>query len=257
MSLDGWRASDILKLTSKRGDSLTGMTAFDNEPQARLLRALAEQLKVPLMHIARNAELSRLSPSSESLSTMEYTADMALRLIDSYLLSLRLKAIPVLELEPVSVSATLQDTAQKLNHLARQYDCDLDIRLSGKYGPVMAHRESIEAAYMSLGYAFIESAPANGVAHHVTFAAHRSVGGLVVGVFGDQPRLGMDMFRRARALYGTARQSFPALSGNNGAGVFVAEALLGSMEAQLRTAKHQKLHGLAATFLPSQQMQLV
>lgn len=233
------------------------MTAFDSEPQARLLRALAEQLKSPLMQIARSAELGRMVNPQDALPNIEYTADMALRLIDSYLLSVELKALPSLELEPVSVGAVLQDTIMRLQTLASHYDCNLDVRLSGKYAPVMAHRKSLEAAYMSLGYAFIEAAPQADRHHQVIFAAHRSAQGLVVGVFGDQPNLSSDMFRRAKALYGTARQSFPALSGTNGAGVFVADALLGTMSSPLRTARHQKLNGLAATFLPSRQTQLV
>lgn len=233
------------------------MTAFDNEPQARLLRALAEQLKVPLVHIARNAELGQVKKDDTVLSTIESSAEMALRLIDSYLLSIRLQSLPSLELEPVSVSAVLQDTAHRLYGMAKQYDCDLDIRIAGKYEPVMAHRESLEAAYMSLGYSFIESAPQQDLAHQVIFAAHKSSQGLVAGVFGEQPQLSADMFRRARALYGSSRQAMPTMSGNNGAGVFVADALLGVMAAKLRTARHNKLQGLAATLLPSRQLQLI
>lgn len=233
------------------------MTAFDSEPQARLLRALAEQIKLPLMQIARSAELGQLIREPDALPAIEYTADMALRLIDSYLLSVQLRALPTLELEPVSVSAVLQDTTSRLHMLAKQYGCTLDVRLSGKFEPIMAHRESLEAAYMSLGYAFIESAPQHDYEHQVVFAAHRSARGLVVGVFGNQPLLTADMFRRAKALYGTARQAFPAVSPTNGAGVFVADALLDNMATSLRTARHHKFNGLAATFLQSKQLQLV
>ncbi len=234
-----------------------GIEAFNGAAQDRLLRALAEQLKVPLIQIARAAELGKLTDTKNALGHIEYTADMGLRLIDSYLLSVQLQAQPVLELEPVSVSAVLQDTVHRLNQLAKQYDCELEVHLSGKYEPVMANRESLEAAFATLGYAFIESVPPADSRHRIVLAAHRSAKGVVAGVFSEEPTMTADMFGRARALYGTARQAAPGLSSGSGAGLFVADTLLTSMSSPLRMARHQKLSGIAATFLPSQQLQLV
>lgn len=232
-------------------------TAFGNDAQERLLRALAEQLKLPLLQIAREAELAHAAQDSSALGTISYTADMALRLVDSYLLSVQLQALPSLELEPVSVSAVLQDTAHRLNQLAKQYDCDLEVHLSGKYEPVMAHRQSLESAFATLGYAFIEAAPHEDVKHRVVLGAHRSTHGLVAGIFGSQEGLNTDMLRRGKALFGSARQSMPGLSPAAGAGIFVADSLLKSMETQLHLSRHNKLSGLAATLIPSQQLSLV
>ncbi len=234
-----------------------GIQAFDNAAQDRLLRALAEQLKVPLIQIARQAELAKLTDTKDAFGHIEYTADMGLRLIDSYLLSVQLQAQPMLQLEPVSVSAVLQDTVHRLNHLAKQYDCELEVHLSGKYEPVMANRESLEAAFATLGYAFIESVPPADSRHRIVLAAHRSSKGLVAGVFSEEAVMTSEMFGRAKALYGSARQPAPGLSGGSGAGLFVADSLLASMASPLRMARHQKLSGLAATFLPSQQLQLI
>lgn len=182
---------------------------------------------------------------------------MALRLVDSYLLSVQLQSLPSLELEPVSVSAVLQDTAHKLNLLARQYDCDLEVHLSGRYAPVMAHRQSLEAAYATLGYAFIEAIPNADNKHRVILGAHRSSNGLVAGIFGNQQELSADMYRRGQALYGTAKQSMPGMSPSAGAGVFVADSLLRHMATPLHVSRHNRLSGLAATLLPSRQLTLV
>jgi hypothetical protein len=233
------------------------INAFSNAPEERLLKALAEQLKSPFLQIAREAELAQMTEATPALRNIEYTADMALRLIDGYLLSLRLQALPVLDLEPVSVSGMLQDTAQRLNHLAKLYDCDLELDIAGRYGPVMAHRQSLEAAYVSLGYAFIESVPPTDHKHRVVLAARSTSKGLVTGVFGAQPALSANAFKRSKALYGNATQPLPALSAHNGAGIFVANSLLEAMASSLRVARHQKLNGLAATLLPSQQLQLI
>jgi hypothetical protein len=234
-----------------------GTAAFDNSAQERLLRALAEQLKLPLLQIAREAELAATNQTPESLKSISYTADMALRLVDSYLLSVQLQALPSLELEPVSVSAVLQDTAHRLNQLAKQYDAELEVHLSGKYEPVMSHRQSLEAAFATLGYSFIEAVPHAGKKHKIILGAHRSSKGLVAGVFGNQDGLSTDMYKRGMALFGTARQAVPGLTPHAGAGVFVAESLLNNMQTPLHLSRHNKLLGLAATLLPSQQLSLV
>jgi hypothetical protein len=151
----------------------------------------------------------------------------------------------------------LNDTAHKLAPLARQNDCDIEIQLSGKYGPAMAHPGSLQSALMLLGYSLIEVRTTERRRHRVVLGAHRSVRGLVTGIFDNQPGLSTDMFRRGRALYGTARQALPAVSGASGASVFVADALLRSMAAPLHVARHHKLAGLATTLHPSNQLQLV
>lgn len=230
---------------------------YDMVTSERLLRALAEQLKLPLLQIAREAELAGANKDISALGSIGYTADMALRLIDSYLLSVQLQTLPSLELEPVSVSAVLQDTAHELAKLAAQYNCDLEVDLSGKYQPVMAHRQSLEAAYATLGHAFIESHPEASLRHKVILGAHKSQRGLVAGIFGSQDGINSDMLRRGRALFGTARQTLPGMSPAAGAGVFVADSLLTSMEAPLHVSRHNRLAGLAATLVPSRQLQLV
>lgn len=226
---------------------------MQSSPDERLLRALAEQLKLPLLQIARTAELG----DPAMLAAIGNIADTALRLVDGFLLSNDTNAQESLELQPVSVSSILNDTAHKLQPFARQNGCDIEVDLHGKYGPVMAHQESLESAFALLGYSLIEARTSGEHRHEIVLAAHKSASGLVAGVFDNQPGLSTDMFRRGRALYGTARQPLPTLSGANGAGVFVADSLLKAMSAPLHTARHNKLAGLAATLHQSSQLKLV
>lgn len=226
----------------------------DTGSDERLLRALAEQIKLPLLQIARTAELN----DPAYLSVISTVADTALSLVDGFLLSTERKAQGSLELEPVSLSSVLNDTAHKLDYWAKQNDCDIEVRLSGKYVPVMAHEQSLQSALMLLGYSLIEARTPERSRHQIVLAAHRSPhGGLVAGVFDNQPGLSTDVFRRGRALYGSARQTMPAVTSTTGAGVFVADALLRTMEAPLHVARHNRLTGLAGTFHQSSQLQLV
>ena len=233
---------------------------YSAEEQQRLLHALAEQLKLPLLQISRQAELVSLTNDLAALDTVRMTANSALQLLDNYLLSTRLNGGQVeVALEPVSLSAVLQDTAQHLYEVAGLYQCELELHLAGRYEPVMAHRAGLEAALTSLGYVFIEAQSAQPHKRRpvVTLAAHRSRWGIVGGLYADLEGLSTDMYTRAQTLYGRARQPLTQLSASNGAGVFVADALLSSMSANLRIAHHRKLTGLAATFQPSKQLSLV
>ena len=134
----------------------------DNKEVAteRLLLAVAEQIKTPLLHIARQAELSRLQSGLQStgLSLIEATAERTIKFIDSYVLSTQLlSGQQRLELEPVSLSSALHDAAQTLDQLAKDYGCDIELRLSGKYAPVMAHRTGLTTALTNLGMVLIEA----------------------------------------------------------------------------------------------------
>ncbi len=226
-----------------------------SEPHERLLVALAEQLKLPLLQIARGAELVTMDGSTRTHQSIAQTADVALRLIDGYLLSIA-PTQTELSLEPISISALLQDTAHRLEQLAKRYDCKLEISLSGKYGPVMANRQNLEAAFTMLGYSLIEAQPSE---QHPTvlLAAHKSAAGLVAGIFGSQEGLTSDMFRRARALYGSARQPLTSTTTASSAGIFIADSLMQSMAAPLHLARHHRFTGLAATLLPSRQLHFV
>jgi len=220
----------------------------------RLLRALAEQIKLPLVQIASMAELG----NPNSLESIAHITEAALSLVDGFLLSSQRAEQETLELEPVSLSSVLMETSHQLDFWAKQNNCDIEVRLAGKYVPVMAHQKSLRSALLLLGYSLIEARAVERRRHRVVLAAHRNPhGGLVAGVFDNQPGISADAFRRGRALYGSARQPIPGLGGANGAGVFIADALLRTMAAPLRVARHNNLTGLAGTFHPSSQLQFV
>lgn len=107
-----------------------------------LLLSVAEQLKVPLTAIARQAELGQLTGDAERVdpAAIRMQATAALTLVDSYLLGLELlRTEERLHLEPVSISSTLTDAAHDLDRFAQQYQVQLEVEIGGKYGPVMGN----------------------------------------------------------------------------------------------------------------------
>ncbi len=218
-----------------------------SQRQAQLFLALAEELKLPFMHIARLAELTGMQATSSqtggsriaeaSLHDIQATADMSLQLLDSYLLSLRLSLQPEarLSVEPVSVSAVLHDTMHELKAVAAQYGVSLELHVQARYEPVMAHRQALQSALICLGYSLIEALPSTGVPNlRLQLATHRTKYGIVAGVYGELDGLTPRMFERALNLQGSSRQPMVASMAASGAGIFVADAILGAMASRLR-----------------------
>jgi hypothetical protein len=227
----------------------------------RLFLSLAEQMKLPLLQIVRQAELGALTGNTaEPLEQVRTNADVALKLVDGYLLSMRLAAEEhgTIEQESISVASVLYDAAQQLHPIAQIYGVELELSVDGKYGPVTAHREGLQSALVSLGYALIEALPATDAPQmKLQLAAHRCRYGIVAGLYADVDRLTTEALRQGRRLHGNARQPLPALSHCGGAGVFVADAILRAIGARLKVSHHHNRSGLGAVLQPNPQLQLI
>lgn len=226
-----------------------------------LLLSVAEELKLPLLQIARQTEqLGLADPATEpALRTIQATADSALNLLDNYVLGVRLALDPAhLNTESVSVSSILYDAGQQLDALARNYGVTLELNVAGRFGPVLAHRQGLQAALVSLGSALIEALPAQQQGKlKLQLATHRSRYGIVAGLYADTKQLSTDVLRRGRQLQRRSRQPLLNLSHTSGAGIFVADTILQAMQLHLRTSRHHRLYGLGTVLQPSRQVQLV
>lgn len=227
----------------------------------RLLLGLAEQLKLPLLQIARRSELAQGRPAAaDNFRDIQATAEAALRLVDSYLLGVHLAEDRQQELllEPVSVSSVLYDAGQQLDSVAKFYGVKLELNIAGKFGPVLAHRQGLQSALVSLGTALIEALPAlESPELTLQLATHRCRYGIVAGVYSDTETLTAEALRQGRKLLGLSRQPLVSVSPGGAAGVFVADALLKAMRLKLRTSRHHNLYGLGTVLQPNHQLALV
>lgn len=223
-----------------------------------LLLSVAEQLKLPLLQIARQAEHGRLTNNTDA-GAIQVAADSALQLIDNYTLGVRLSLDrQLLETEPVSISSILYAARQELSSLAKSYGVNLELNVAGKFGPVMAHRVGLQAALVSLGSALIEALPAHGDKQlRLQLATHRCRYGVVAGLYADTEEITSDMLARGRALQGRARQPLSTLTHSSGAGIFVADSILEAMNLKLKVSRHHGMFGLGTVLQPNHQLQLV
>jgi K+-sensing histidine kinase KdpD len=235
--------------------------AENDNSQAVLLRSVAEQLKTPLMYLARQAELGAQTADApdQIFKTMQIHADMSLRLVDSYLLGLDItNSQTALELEPVSVSAALYDIAHDLTPLAKQYNTDVELVLAGKYGQVMAHPAGLRAALYGLGFVLSEVAHPDKIRNTLRIAAHRTRNGIVTGVYiegAEKIQTSLAHAQSGQSVF--KRQPFAQLTAGTGAGIFVADTIFSAMQTKLRSGKFRNQQGLAVTLQPSQQLQLI
>ncbi len=231
--------------------------ASDEQQVERLFASLAEQVKLPFLQVARAAELLGTDVQTDkNKQTIIETSQAATRLIDGFLLTMRLQQESQLALEPISISSVLFDTAELLDRYAKMHDCELELDVAGKYGPVMAHGAGLQAALANIGYSFIDAAE-SGRPKVIKLGVRRTRGGITAGVYSDASGLSSNMLKQAKLMHGKVHQPMTSFTNDTAAGVFVADSLLESLGAPMRIAHMRGMTGLAATFAPSRQLSLV
>lgn len=225
----------------------------------KLLFNVIEQIKLPLSQIGRQAELGRLTGNVD-LTLIERTADTALTLLNNFLFSVQLEINnQIINLESVSIASMLYDTGQALSQLANNYSVDVELSIAGKYGPVMANKKALQTAFVSLGSDLIESLPAQ-ESHSpikLQLATHRCRYGIVAGMYVDSAYITSNTLRQGHKLYGQVRQPLAGLSHRSGAGIFVAEAILKSMNLSLKSSRHHGKYGFGTILQPNHQLELI
>lgn len=235
-----------------------------NEQQA-LLAALSDDLTLPLLQIKTALEL--LEHENWSKSSLKkhsaglfLSAENGLQLVEAYRLALRAEEINAMSLEPVAVSAILQDVAHQLTPYARQYDTEVIVDVQGRLTPVLAHQPSLSAALQCLSTSLIRAQASQVQDKHlrILLGAHRSPDNLIAtGVFSSVNGLSDRTLRAARSLVGKARQPLPAVPAGAASGVLVADMLCSAMWAPLRAAAWRNMGGLATSVPVSKQLQFV
>lgn len=219
-----------------------------------LFAAVAEQLKTPLLQIARLSELD----DSTVLQRISIMSEHALRLVDAYMQTM-VQAQTILLLEPVSSSAVLYDAANILRPFARQFDYDIEIDIRGKSVPIMAHRDSLRAMIVLLGASLIEAGAGESAndQRYLVLGTHHAAHGTVVGAFSNNLTLSQKALQLTRLLHGRAAQVVPTLGLAGGGGLAIADKLSEQLSAPLKAYRHSSLMGIGSLLLPSKQLQLL
>lgn len=237
-----------------------GVAAVTDQ-QERLFVSLAEQLSQNFLKITRIAETAPFSDGATQelqWALVHDVAESAMLLTESFALNARLvQHLVTPQLEPVTVSALLYDAAQQLVPLAKRYGIELQIADLPRMSLVMSDRLVLQSALVSLGQVFVAAEAGNEIVRPLQLAAHHSRYGVVAGLYVEGSELSTEAFRRARSLYGSARQPLARLTSGPATGVFIADNLLHAIAAKLHVARYRNLTGLATTLPVCNQLQLV
>lgn len=228
--------------------------AHDHQRNQQMLSAVAQHMKLPLLYMRQHAELVR-SGAEFSPDIIETAADSGMLLIENYLHWQRVaEQGESLDMHQSSLSSLLYDVAHSLERIAKSYNAQVQLDISGKYGPVMTHQRTLEAALVSLGLSYIEAAQDDSP---VVLGVHRSRWGIVAGVYSHSNNVSAEMFKCGQRLVGRSLQPMPIVSHSSMSGFLIAAGLLDVLSTRLRVAKHRGMQGLATTLTPNPQLALL
>ena len=228
-------------------------SARDNQSQSQLLNAVAEHLKLPLLYMRQHAELARFG-GEFSPDFIESAADSGLLMVENYIHWQQISEQPDMQMESSSLSSIFYDVAQRLDSIAKSHNGCLQLNINGRYGPITTNRRTLEAALQSLGLAFIEATQDDSP---VVMGIHKTRWGIVAGVYSKSASVTADMFKCSKILGGSVRQPMPGFSHSSMSGMFLADALFGSLSQKLRISKHHHMSGLGTTLKPNPQLMLL
>ncbi len=209
---------------------------------AATLRAVAYELKQPLIRIARQTELDDAS----ELPSIRQNAEDALRLIDSFLLTAQSEyGQQSLNLEPLQAGAVLYDVSQQLK---RQTSVAIDSRV---HEAVMTHRSALASILAVFGDIIGD------LSSHVVLRSYKTRNGAVgIGVFGATKLTRADL-RQAMELQGNAHAPLGKINTQSKIPLSIAEGLCRAIGGTM-TIKHMgTLSGLATELPRSEQLSLV
>lgn len=223
-----------------------------------LFTCLAEQVKLPFLQVSQAAELISLDSLNiaKNQQTIQEVSAAAIQLIDGFLLQVRMQQESRLDLESVSVSSVMYDTADLLSSYAKLHDCEIRLEVSGRFGPVMSHALGLRSALANIGYSIIDAAEV-GKRQTITLGVRKNTGGIMAGVYSDSIDISSALLKQAREMKGQAHQPISGLASGSAAGIFVADSLMTNLGATLKVSKLRGMAGLGASFLPSRQLSLV
>jgi hypothetical protein len=207
------------------------------------VRALAHELKYPLVEIARHAELIA---DKQAAGEIQSTAEQTLRLIDSYLLCAQAE-YGQLALEPVTAGSALYDVSMRLRNIEMPIVID-----DRAHAPVMTHSGALTACLELCARTLVSSV---GVTSVRLKSFNDRSGRIGIGVLVDA-NIQQDDFTQAIMRAGKSHMPLARVASRGQVSLTVADTLSKAIGSSLQVKKLGKLHGFI-TYLPkSEQMAL-
>lgn len=215
--------------------------------QARLLKSLAEELKNPLILIARQAEM-------DNHVSIQRTAEHTLQLIDSYLLIAQTEyGQKVLPLETVGIGSVIYEVISEFRPLAEQRGIDLSMQI--KDANVMAHRAGLKSALWCLTE--LCSSSADNGRKQVKIQTAKQGEKILITVLGEGLELAEKDVELNRRLQGQSRLAAAGKLDDSGVRLAIADTLATTFGQGIKVKKSARFTGFGFDVMNSRQLTLV
>lgn len=216
------------------------------DDQFKLLRNLAEDLKVPLTHIISNTNNKAL---------IEKTAISTVSLVDSYILCNKLASGQLsLHIEPVALNPLFDEVADNLSNFAKNNGVEFATNYR-KSHLVLSDKRVLKSMFNALSYSLIYSNPKRDRSV-IKFKTKKFDKRVNAGVFYDSFIKANDL-KKLRTLSGRASVPSSNFSFGTSSGIAIADVFSRILSSELSVTKNNHKSGFEISLLPSEQLSLV
>ncbi len=214
-------------------------------------RVLASELRLPLTVAAHSIQLARIAGDISLVGDAEKALLHGMDIVEEFVATSTLLADQLmLELEPYTVGAVLEDVAHKIEPMAKTYGVDLIIHAPRTKQPATLHRIWTVALLSNIAAVFVHMP-----LRSLTLGAHRTDRGARAGVFADGVSAA-EVLRQARVLVGSSNQ--PVRSSSAGAAnLIIADRIGKALSLPISSSIHGGQSGIAVSLPWSRQLSLV
>lgn len=222
----------------------------------QLLSSLVNELKSPLILIARQAESEKSSAHKTEFESIQKAAEKSLQLIDSYLLMAQSEyGQRALRLEPVGVGSVIYEVAKELAPYAKSREVDFTVDVKDSH--VMANRQGLKAVIMCLSELFIEqNSDEKYKKRKVRIETRREHKNVAVSVLSSELEITNKDLELARRMQGNSHLANGKMP-DSGIRLAIAEVLTNSLGSHLQVRQINGLRGLNFELAGSKQLQLI
>lgn len=214
-----------------------------------MLETVIEQLRSPLMQI------HLLSQNGEIKSDINLLTLSLIDLLDNMQIASSINRQQLeMPMEPINLLVIAEDTAHKLAASAAMHDINLQIR-SARRQPVLANRDFLRRAYESMTSSIIDLSK-NNEGTTITLRADEIDGATRFGVYASGVDFAAQDLRTLRKLFGHTARPMARVTTSPAAQLYIADRLLRSMGARLRTSIASHERGLATVLPLSRQLSM-
>ncbi len=223
---------------------------------SNLHRAVAEDLKVPLIRILALLEYNKISNCSDT-GEIELISEAALKMVDSYALSAQLcNSQASLLYEPVAMKSVIYDCQSSLKGFANLQGVVTNLNIQRHTGLAVANRQIVKSIICSLAYSMLTITSVK-PKQSLSYSLTKSKNKIDVGIFSSFNNFEITSLNKIRSNYGRVKQVIPEIVQGATAGIVIADKLCEKLNTKLSVSKYQDMTGLVFSLNASSQMSLV